>query len=74
MSVLGWAALPEYAKLKGPVLAISDDQAFAAWVEFLSKSENVPADLRERARAFLPELRQHEAAQEARNRPANDVP
>ncbi|NOK17058.1 alpha/beta fold hydrolase [Corallococcus carmarthensis] len=59
------AALPEYAKLKGPVLAISDDQAFAGWVEFLSQAQNVPADLRERARAFLPELRQHEAAQEA---------
>ncbi|NOK31718.1 alpha/beta hydrolase [Corallococcus exercitus] len=59
------SALPDYAKLRGPVLAITDEQAFAGWVEFLSKAENVPADLRERARVFLPELRQHEAAQDA---------
>ncbi|RKH73328.1 alpha/beta hydrolase [Corallococcus interemptor] len=59
------SALPDYAKIQCPVLAISDEQAFAGWVEFLSQSEGVPADLRERARAFLPELRQHEAAQDA---------
>ncbi|RKH74772.1 alpha/beta fold hydrolase [Corallococcus aberystwythensis] len=59
------AAEPDFAKLRAPVLAISDDQAFAGWVAYLSQAENVPADLRERAQAFLPELRQHEAAQEA---------
>ncbi|CAM3992832.1 alpha/beta fold hydrolase [Corallococcus sp. ZKHCc1 1396] len=64
LSVRG-AAEPDFAKLKGPMLAISDEQAFAGWVEFLSQSESVPADLRERARAFLPEVREHEAAQDA---------
>ncbi|MFP2895505.1 alpha/beta fold hydrolase [Corallococcus sp. 4LFB] len=64
LSVRG-AAEPDYAKLQAPVLAISDEQAFAGWVEFLSQAENVPVDLRERARVFLPELRQHEAAQAA---------
>lgn len=59
------SALPDYAKLQGPVLAISDDQAFAGWVAFLAQAQNLPADLRERARAFLPELQQHEAAQDA---------
>ncbi|RYZ43430.1 MAG: alpha/beta fold hydrolase [Myxococcaceae bacterium] len=64
LSVRG-SAVPDFAKLTGPVLDISDEQAFAGWVEFLSQNESVPADLRERARVFLPEVRQHEAAQEA---------
>ncbi|RKH03182.1 alpha/beta fold hydrolase [Corallococcus sp. CA047B] len=64
LSVRG-AALPDFAKLTGPVLAISDGQAFSAWIEALATREGVPADLAERARAFLPELRQHEATQDA---------
>ena len=64
LSVRG-AAQPDFAKLTGPVLALSDGQAFSGWVEALSTNESVPADLRERARGFLPELRQHEASQDA---------
>ncbi|RKH59847.1 alpha/beta fold hydrolase [Corallococcus llansteffanensis] len=64
LSVRG-VALPDFAKLRGPVLAISDEQAFTDWVAALSTSEGVSAQMRERARLFLPEIREHEAAKTA---------
>lgn len=67
LSVRG-VALPDFAKLKGPVLAISDEQAFTDWVSALTTGEGVSLEMRERARAFLPEIREHEAAQAAQLR------
>ena len=64
LSVRG-VALPDFAKVQGPVLAISDEQAFTEWVGALITNEGVSAELRERARDFLPVIREHEAAQAA---------
>ena len=67
LSVRG-VAPPDFAKLKGPVLAISDEQAFTDWVSALTTGEGVSEEMRERARKYLPEIREHEAAQAAQLR------
>ncbi|WP_426755400.1 alpha/beta fold hydrolase [Myxococcus sp. Y35] len=59
------SAIQDLTRVRGPVLSLYDGQGFTAWVEALAASEVLPSDLRERARDFLPTIRQHEADLEA---------
>jgi pimeloyl-ACP methyl ester carboxylesterase len=57
------AAVQDFTRFQGPVLSLSDGHGFVEWMELLAANETVAPGLRQRARAFLPELRQREAAQ-----------
>ncbi|WP_082207112.1 alpha/beta fold hydrolase [Corallococcus macrosporus] len=54
------AALMDLMDVRGPVLSLSDGQGFTAWVEALAAAEALPLEFREKARDFLPYIRQHE--------------
>jgi pimeloyl-ACP methyl ester carboxylesterase len=63
--MLQGVAKADFPAVRAPVLSLFDGEAFPEWLEALVGLESTPADFREKARAFLPRLRQSTAEADA---------